>query len=96
VGRYRAVPFVRIFWSFLTPILLLTVYISCLVKYFQGALGVIECKAAQLELRPVALFAGFVVFTFFSPRVHWARTATKLFVIANATSQEGRLSAGGS
>lgn len=63
VGRYRG-SFVGIFWSFLTPILLLTVFTFVFGEIFQARWGGRE-EAGSLDFA-VALFAGLLIFNFFS------------------------------
>jgi lipopolysaccharide transport system permease protein len=63
VGRYRG-SFVGIFWSFLTPILLLSVFTFVFGEIFQARWGE-RAQSGSLDFA-VALFAGLLIFNFFS------------------------------
>tara|TARA_R110000796_G_scaffold54365_1_gene127151 strand:+ start:7868 stop:8689 length:822 start_codon:yes stop_codon:yes gene_type:complete len=77
VGRYRG-SFVGIFWSFLTPILLLTVFTFVFGEIFQARWGD-RVQSGPLDFA-VALFAGLLIFNFFSECIGRAPT----LIIANA------------
>lgn len=66
LGRYRG-SFVGVFWSFLTPILLLTVFTFVFGEIFQTRWGDRD-TAGSLDFA-VALFAGLLIFNFFSESV---------------------------
>lgn len=77
VGRYRG-SFVGIFWSFLTPILLLTVFTFVFGEIFQARWGD-RVQSGPLDFA-VALFAGLLIFNFFAECIGRAPT----LIIANA------------
>ena len=77
VGRYRG-SFVGLFWSFLTPILLLTVFTFVFGEIFQARWGD-RVQSGPLDFA-VALFAGLLIFNFFSECIGRAPT----LIIANA------------
>lgn len=64
VGRYRG-SFIGIFWSFLTPLLMLTVFTFVFGEIFQARWAGTGQSAGPLDFA-VALFAGLLIFYFFS------------------------------
>ncbi|SDS00378.1 lipopolysaccharide transport system permease protein [Halopseudomonas xinjiangensis] len=66
VGRYRG-SFIGIFWSFLTPLLMLVVFTFVFGEIFQARWGARGGGGGQGSLDfAVALFAGLLIFNFFS------------------------------
>lgn len=61
-GRYRG-SFIGVFWSFLTPVLMLAVFTFVFGEIFQARWGAGE-RTGMLDFS-VALFAGLLVFYFF-------------------------------